>query len=453
MAIKQVSYIPDPALKQTSKKVALFDEKLKNLIQDMIDTMRQKNGVGLSACQIGVSKKVVVIEYNPANSEEEKIPLTILINPKITNFSKETEIADEGCISVPGVELPVERALKITVLAQDIEGKRFRLRTSGLFARVIQHELDHLNGELFIEKAKVKLPFKESADLIFFGTPDFAVPVLELFNSNPLFKVKAVVTESDKPAGRGMETKFSPIKKFALDNDIEVLQPIFIRPKKDGTGEKEAQDFINKIKELNPDFCLVASYGKIIPKNVLEIPKYGFINIHPSLLPKYRGATPLQSTILNGDHIGGITIIKMDEGMDTGPIIAQAEIELPSNIDMPRLSDEMANIGAELALYSTFRYITGLTKPHSQKGEPTLTSMIKKEDGYVNLETDDPVLIERKIRAYKLWPEVYTKLNNKIIKITAVHLEDGNLIIDSVKPEGKREMDYKSYLLGNQPLV
>jgi methionyl-tRNA formyltransferase len=424
--------------------------------------MRQKMGIGISAVQIGILKKIIAVEYLPENSDEETVPLTILVNPKITNFSIEKQIIEEGCLSLPGVELPVERPKKITVLAQDTDGNRVKLRATGLLARVIQHEIDHLNGEIFVEKTKIDFPYKDKKiKLAFFGSSDFSLPALYFFYNNPFFEIKTVITETDKPAGRGQQVAISPVKKYALENKIPILQPMFIRERKDGTGKNESAEFANDLNALDLDICLVASYGKIIPSGLLKIPKYGFVNIHPSLLPKYRGATPLQSTILNGDKNSGITIIKMDEGMDTGPIISQVEVEIPSNITLKELSRELAIIGAETALFSVIKYILNLIKPISQKGNAILCSMIKKEDGFVDLAKDDPIIIERKIRAYNPWPGVYTLIKSKagavkettVLKITAAHIENGKIIIDKVKPEGKNEMDYKSYILGNSPLI
>jgi len=328
------------------------------------------------------------------------------------------------------------------------------LRASGLLARIIQHEIDHLNGEVYVDKSTVEFPYsKKQIKIAFFGTPEFSLPALKAIHESLIYDVRAVITETDKPSGRGNKVEFNPVKRYAIEHNIPVLQPNFIRTKKDGSGAEEAADFENKLKSLDLDICLVAAYGKIIPKSILDIPAKGFINIHPSLLPKYRGATPLQATILSGDKIAGMTIMKMDEGMDTGPILVQTEIEIPLNIDYLRLSSELAKIGAELAIIAIPRYLIGLMKPERQKGEESIAGLIKKEDGLVDLSKDSSEIIERKTRAYNPWPGVYTIINDKNIKIISVHLENGSLVIDKIKPEGKSEMNYSDYLRGNPPII
>ena len=164
-------------------------------------------------------------------------------------------------------------------------------------------------------------------NIVFMGTPDFAKESLENL-VNAKHKILAVVTNTDKPQGRGMKLVPSPVKQFALEKNIEILQPEKIR---------KNEEFLNHIKDLKPDVIVVVAYGKILPKELLEIPKYGCINVHGSLLPKYRGAAPIQWSVLNGDRVTGITTMYMDEGMDTGDMILKEEVEIGDNETMNEL--------------------------------------------------------------------------------------------------------------------
>ena len=176
--------------------------------------------------------------------------------------------------------------------------------------------------------------------IIFFGTPDFAKESLErLYKSNN--EILAVVTTQDKPKGRGMKMISSPVKEFAIENNLKIYQPIKIR---------NNEDFISEIKALNPDFLCVVAYGKILPKEILDIPKYGAINVHGSLLPKYRGAAPIQWSVLNGDKTTGVTTMFMDEGMDTGDMILKEEIQIGEDETTGEVWNRLSKIGAEILL-------------------------------------------------------------------------------------------------------
>lgn len=238
------------------------------------------------------------------------------------------------------------------------------------------------------------------------GTPDFSVPVL-----NSLIKgsnVIAVVTQPDKRVGRKQEITQSPVKKVALEHKIEVLQPEKIK----GNAE-----FIKRVKDLNPDLIVVVAYGFILPQEILDISKYGVINIHASLLPKYRGASPIQSAILNGDKETGVTIMLIDDKMDTGPLLAQRTITINNNDNFERLHDKLAQLGATLLLEALPKYISGEIKPVAQKdSEATYCKILTKEDGKIDWHKSAEE-IERQVRAFTPWPGAWTVWNNKSFKV------------------------------------
>ncbi|EQF31256.1 methionyl-tRNA formyltransferase [Clostridioides difficile CD165] len=181
--------------------------------------------------------------------------------------------------------------------------------------------------------------------IVFMGTPDIAVPCLQKIIDEK-YEILGVVTQPDKPKGRGKKLGMSPVKELAIENNIPVYQPVKARDK----------EFIDKIKSLNPDVIVVVAFGQILPKEILEIPKLGCINVHVSLLPKYRGAAPINWVIINGEEKTGVTTMYMDEGLDTGDMILKTEVNLDENITAGELHDKMMNIGAE-TLKETLRLI------------------------------------------------------------------------------------------------
>ena len=212
-------------------------------------------------------------------------------------------------------------------------------------------------------------------------------------------------------------------------------------------------DFI-KAKELKPDFIIVASYGKIIPKEILEIPKYGCLNIHPSLLPKYRGPSPIQTTILNGDKKTGVTIILMDKKIDHGPIIAQQEWEMPINkIRYKELNKELAELGVKLLIETIPKWIKGKIETKTQdESKATYTKILKREDGKINWSKPGRE-IERQIRAFNPWPGAFTfiKHKDKTLRIKVLEADiskENKLIIKKLQPEGKKAMTFEEFKRG-----
>lgn len=276
--------------------------------------------------------------------------------------------------------------------------------------------------------------------IVFFGTPDFSVPTLKML-INHQYQIISVVTQADKPVGRQQILSPSPIKKIAQQNNILVLQPKKLR---------QDQDFFKKFQELKPDLAIVVAYGQIIPQNILDVPKYGFINSHGSLLPKLRGASPMPAAILEGLAKTGITIMQMDATMDTGNILSQAELELPQNATISWLYDEMKFLSAKLLLETLPDYLAGKISPRKQdNSQASYCTLITKDMGRVDLNNDSPDLIYRKFRAYTPWPGVWTMKNNKRLKLIELDINNNQLEIKKVLPEGKKIMSWNEYLRGN----
>lgn len=294
-------------------------------------------------------------------------------------------------------------------------------------------------------------------NIIFMGSPFFACPAfMKLVNSS--HNILAVYTQAPKPAGRGHHMSYTPIYKLAKENNLEIRTPKSLRK----------QPAIDEFKAFNADLVVVVAYGLILPKEVLYSSKYGSINIHPSRLPKFRGAAPIQRTILSGDKESAVCIIKMDEGIDTGPILAQRNVVFPDDITSSKFHDEASVIGAEL-LFEVIENIDNI-KPMEQIEENiSYADKIQKEEGLINWKNDDASFIDRKIRALNPFPGTYFYYMNQLIKVKSVQylkedhdfaygtVVDNNLTIACkggfVRPlilqrEGKKEMDFASFLNG-----
>ena len=273
---------------------------------------------------------------------------------------------------------------------------------------------------------------------VFWGTPDIASETLEILKQNNYIP-SLIITSSDKKQGRKMILTPPPVKIWAKKNNIPYIQP-------------EKLDI--KDLENNADLFIVVAYGKIIPENILNIPEFGSINIHYSLLPKYRGASPVESAILNGDIETGVTIQKMKYKIDSGNIIAQERVNIFPNEKAPDLRKRLIKIGGELLTNILPDFINGKTKETTQNEEgATFCKKIKKEDGLLDLN-DDTIKNYNKFRAYASWPRTFFFKENKRIIITDAILENNPLdetpgkqfIIKKVLPEGKKEIKYEDFI-------
>jgi len=260
--------------------------------------------------------------------------------------------------------------------------------------------------------------------ILFMGTPDFARESLEaVYNAG--YEILGVVTNPDKPKGRGMKMVASPVKEFALEKGLTVYQPEKVR---------KNEEFIEKIKSLNPDVICVVAYGKILPKEILEIPKYGCINVHGSLLPKYRGAAPIQWAVLNGDKETGVTTMYMDVGMDTGDMILKEKVEIGEDETTGELWDRLSKIGGKL-LVETLKQIEDGTPPREKQGkEFTMAPMLNKEMSKINWDEQTAQNIKNLVRGLNPIMGAYTFLDEKKIKFWKVDIaKQDEIIADNIE--------------------
>lgn len=261
--------------------------------------------------------------------------------------------------------------------------------------------------------------------IIFMGTPDFAEKSLRKLNESDN-NIIAVVTNTDKPKGRGMKLFQSPVKQYALENNLKIYQPEKI---------KENNDFIETLRAMKPDFICVVAYGKILPREILEIPKYGCINVHASLLPKYRGAAPIQWSIINGEEITGVTTMYMDTKMDTGDIILEKEVKIGENETTGELWNRLGDIGAELLL-ETIEKIKAGTAPRKKQGDNyTMAPMLNKEISKINWNELKTKNIKNLVRGLNPIMGAYSTLNNKKIKFWKVDIIEKEEFLEKYKIE------------------
>ncbi|MDP4268347.1 MAG: methionyl-tRNA formyltransferase [Bacteroidota bacterium] len=299
-------------------------------------------------------------------------------------------------------------------------------------------------------------------NIVFMGTPDFAVPCLETLIKNNC-NVRGVITQPDKPIGRSGKLTYPPIKEFALKFNLKVYQPEKVKN----------SEFIETLKKINPDLIVVVAFGQILPLEILNIPKLGCINVHASLLPKYRGAAPIQWSIINGEKITGVSTMFMDKGMDTGDIILTKEIEIGDSETSEELFEKLSKLGAE-ALIETIQQIqSGNAKGIKQDNNiATYAPMLNKEDGNINWELY-AIEIKNFIRGMYPWPGSYTFYKGNRMKIfdveiidkntdaqpgtiidvdkNSIYVQTGNGIIkiNQIQFDGSKRMCVKDYFLGH----
>ncbi len=296
-----------------------------------------------------------------------------------------------------------------------------------------------------------------SIKTVFMGSPEFALPTLRALAQQ--HQVVGVITQPDRASGRGRELKAPPVKTLALELNIPVLQPEKLR-------EPEA---MAQLREWNPDLIVVAAFGQILKKDVLDLPKYGCINVHASLLPRWRGAAPINAAILAGDEEIGVTIMQMDVGLDTGPMLAKRSMRLTADLTTGSALQALSKLGADLLIETLPEYFAGkiIPQPQPEVGM-TYAPMLKKEDGKLDF-THDVNELERRVRALNPWPGTFMDFDGAILKVHHAHVEAGNasagqrlvvqdqpavgarggiLILDEVQPAGKKPMSGKSFLAG-----
>ena len=279
-------------------------------------------------------------------------------------------------------------------------------------------------------------------NFVFFGTDEFSVVILEELKRTGLLPSR-IVTQPDRPKGRGLVLSPPPTKIWAQKNVVDLLQPKELDP-----------SFISSLRAQGSELFIVASYGLIIPKAVLDIPKHGTLNVHPSLLPKYRGATPIESQILNDEKEVGVTIMLMDDEMDNGPIVAQKSLLLDTIQNANDLQSELALMGGELLAKTVPQWVAGTVEAKPQDdSKATYTKKLTKSDGEIHL-SGDPYKNFLKIQAFSGSIGTYffaERIGKKIrVGIKAAEYNDGNLHLTHVVPEGKKEMSYEEFQRGQR---
>ena len=313
----------------------------------------------------------------------------------------------------------------------------------------------------------MKIVFDMKVRTVFMGTPQFAVTILESLLSSP-YQVLAVYTQPDKPAGRGRQVAFPPVKRLALEHGIPVIQAQTLK----------SSEVLEKLASLQPELIIVAAFGYILPPAVLSLPRFACLNVHPSLLPRHRGPSPVANTILCGDELAGVTIMLMDSGMDTGPILAQGKVGISFMDTTGSLSSRLADVGAKLLLEALPDWLGGKLEPQAQaESQATYSKLTTSEDAEIDWHLS-AVELWRRVRAYNPWPGCYTWCQGKRLKIhEATPVEDmaegeigevialkdspgvgvitgrGTLGLGQVQLEGKGKMSADDFVRGQRDFI
>jgi methionyl-tRNA formyltransferase len=298
--------------------------------------------------------------------------------------------------------------------------------------------------------------------IVFMGSPDFALPTLKALESQ--FNVVGVVTQPDRPAGRGRKPQAPDVKKLAISLELPYIQPATLKD----------ESALQQLNDWAPNVIVVAAYGQILRENVLNLPRFGCVNVHASLLPRWRGAAPVQAALLH-DDVTGVTIMKMDKGLDTGPILSQQSIPINDDMTAGKLFDQLAVMGADLLLRTLPKYINGEIKPQLQDEEnATYAPRLKKEDGMLDF-SQPASFLARMVRAYNPWPGAYQFYDGTRLKVYKAHAVEqinaqpgarliykekpawgtgqGLLILDQVQAAGKSRLSGKEFLRGAKDWV
>lgn len=294
-------------------------------------------------------------------------------------------------------------------------------------------------------------------NVVFMGSPDFALPTLRALAGH--YEVVGVVTQPDRASGRGRELKAPPVKRLALELGIPVMQPEKLR----------LPEAMEQLRAWNPELIVVAAFGQILKKDVLELPRIGSVNVHASLLPRWRGAAPINAAILYGDEQTGVTIMQMDVGLDTGPMLSQRSIRLTPDDTGGSVTEKLSPLGADLLIETLPDYLSGKLKPTPQPEEGvTYAPMLKKDEGRLDL-THDVHELERRVRAFNPWPGAFMDFDGALLKVHRARVEPGDapagrrlvyenqpavgargglLILEEVQPAGKKSMSGRAFLAG-----
>lgn len=465
MTVLAIEHIDAEVMRKPAKEVKRVNASVKKLLDDMLETMRAAPGVGLAAPQIGVSKKLVVVDVGDGPY--------YLVNPVIVHRSAEEDIQWEGCLSFPGYVAQVKRHLAVTVKALDRDGHDIWIEAKGFLARALQHEIDHLDGIVITDRAIcIKEVVQEPAELaeegdsavscVFMGSPGFAVPSLqELYNHG--IDIRLVVTQPDRPYGRKQELRETPVNAHAKRLGLPVVT----------TDSLEKPEVLELIKSQAPDFVVVVAFGQKIPNEIIELPKHACLNVHPSLLPKFRGGNPIQRAIMAGEKVSGVTTIYLSQRMDAGDICLQRSVDIDPDETFGTLEQRLSSLGAHLLLESMSLIYQGngvrIPQDHAKK---TMARHLAKGEDIIDWN-QDAKRVHNLVRALNPRPGAVTFLSGQRIKIWETSVAEeyseegipgrvlgvkgdsvlvscgtGKLLISLLQPEGKKSMTAKAFLHG-----
>ncbi len=455
--VMKIRTVGDPVLRRKARPVRHVNRAVRELLDRMLATMYAADGVGLAAPQVGVSKRVIVVDVGAGPVE--------LVNPEILAAEGE-ELGTEGCLSVPGKAGEVRRAARVRVTGLDRDGRRVWHEAEGLFARALQHEVDHLDGILFTDRAERVWDVAPETTLriVFMGTPEFAVPILERLVKAGCAPV-AVVTQPDRPRGRGRQVLPPPVKEAALRMGLRVLQPERMRD----------PAFLVELAALEPDVIVTAAFGRILPPEVLGLARVACLNVHPSLLPLYRGPAPVHRALMNGDEKTGVTIIHMAEEVDAGDMVLHEEVAIDPADDREALEGKLARLGGILLLRALRLAATGeLPRRPQDHARATYAPAVTREEEAIDWRRPARA-IANLVRALAPQPGAATLIKGQPVKILkaealegpgagapgevleirpgegfVVAAGEGALLVREVKPAGGRAMSASDYLNGRQ---
>lgn len=466
LAVLEIKTFDDPVLRTKAKKVSRVNRTVRKILDDMLETMRSAAGVGLAAPQVGISKRLIVVDVGDGPH--------FLVNPEIVSVSEEKETRWEGCLSWPGYVGEVERPVSVTVRGLDRDGHETWVEGRGLLARALLHEIDHLDGILFIDRAKTisEVAEEETAEVspdsgpaitaVFMGSPDFAVPCLEEMVAAGI-KVPLVITQPDRPSGRKRQPKPTAVKEAALRLGLNVL----------ACEDVNAPDVVEKIRQASPDFIVVSAFGQKLGSEILGLPRRACLNVHPSLLPKYRGGNPIRRAIMAGEESTGVTIIYMSNKMDAGDICVQKTTTVGPDETFGTLEKRLAVLGAHALIEAIVAIWTGSAQrvPQDERYVSYARHLAPGED---EIDWTKPArTVHNLIRALSPDPGAVTFLGNERIKVLEtrvlqdassgltpgsilglegellkVQCGEGIIGILEVQPEGKRPMSGRSFFIG-----
>ena len=470
MDVRQVG---DPELRRPAAPVRRVGRAVRDDLDRMGATMAAVDGAGLAGTQLGLNRRLAVIDVGEGRLD--------LVNPEIVR-SEGAVVAWEGCLSVPDVMGRVMRAERVAVRAMDGRGRTIWVEGEGLVARALQHEIDHLDGILFLDRAE-ELKYHDELKgapeesnrrrggpegptppmplramrIVFMGTSAFAVPALTAL-TQPAYNVVGVVSQPDRPADRGGRLRAPPVKLLAIERNLPLLQ------------SGRVDEIGDELARWKPDLVVTAAFGQFLSRRILDLPTRGCVNLHASLLPRHRGAAPIQRALMAGDAVTGVSLCYIDEGIDTGDIVLRRQVSITPDDTGGALHDRLADLAADL-IGEGVRLIARGVVPRLAQDESKATRAPRLGPADERLLWRRPAgELERQIRALSPAPGAHVFHDGRRLKvwratlgqdagaageILAVEGEtmrvatgDGSLILEVVQPESGRMMTAGAFARG-----